>query len=89
MFIVRLYIVLIALGLIGAVAGAYLTNSLLLTGGAAWAVFWLSLEIGLIIHQYQGMARLMAVHDKLIIASIKAQGFELEGVATLEEEETK
>ena len=89
MFIVRLYIVLIALGLIGAVAGAYLANFLLLTGGAAWAVFWLSLEIGLIIHQYQGMARLMAVHDKLIIASIKAQGFELEGVAALEEEETK
>ena len=86
MFVVRLYIVLIALGLIGAIAGAYLSNLLLLTGGAAWAVFWLALEIGLIIHQYRGMARLMAVHDKLIIASIKAQGFEVEGVAALEEE---
>ena len=89
MFIVRLYIVLIGLGLAGAVAGAYLGNPLLLTGGAAWAAFWLALEIGLIIHQYQGMARLMAVHDRLIIASIKAQGFELEGAAALEEEETK
>ena len=88
MVIVRLYIGLILLGLLGAVAGAYLGNTLLLTGGSAWAAFWLSLEVGLIIHQYQGMARLMVVHDKLIIASIKAQGFELEGVASLEEEET-
>lgn len=87
MIVVRLYIGLILLGLIGAVAGAYLGNTLLLTGGAAWAVFWFSLEVGLIIHEYRGMARLMAVHDKLIIASIKAQGFELEGVASLEEEE--
>lgn len=89
MVLVRFYIGLILLGLIGAVAGAYLANALLLTGGAAWAVFWLSLEVGLIIHQYRGMARLMAVHDKLIIASIKAQGFELEGVVSLEEEEGK
>jgi hypothetical protein len=85
--LVRLYIALISLGLIGAVVGAYLGDLLLLTAGAAWAVFWLALEIGLIIHQYRGMARLMAVHDKLIIASIKAQGFELEGVTSLEEEE--
>ena len=89
MAIVRLYVVLIALGLLGAVAGAYLGNILLLTGGAAWAVFWLALEIGLIIYEYRGMAQLMAVHDKLLIATIKALGFELEGVATLEEEETK
>jgi hypothetical protein len=87
MFVVRLYIFLILLGLIAAVAGAYLGNTLLLTSGAAWAVFWFSLEVGLIIHEYQGMARLMAVHDKLIVASIKAQGFELEGMASLEEEE--
>ena len=89
MVTVRLYIVLIALGLLGAVAGAYLGNVLLLTGGASWAIFFLALEIGLIIHQYRGMASLMAVHDKLLIATIKALGFELEGVADLEKEETK
>ena len=89
MVTVRLYTVLIALGLLGAVAGAYFRNVLLLTVGAAWAVFWLALEIGLIIHEYRGLAQLMAVHDKLIIAMIKAQGFELEGVAALEEEERK
>jgi hypothetical protein len=88
MIVVRLYIGLILLGLLAAVAGAYLGNTLLLTGGAAWAAFWFALELGLIIHEYQGMARLMAVHDKLLIASIKAQGFELEGVTSLEEEET-
>ncbi len=89
MILVRLYVGLIGLGLIGTVAGVYLGNPLLTAAGAAWAVFWLALEIGLIIHEYRGMARLMAVHDKLIIASIKAQGFELEGVASLEEEEEK
>jgi hypothetical protein len=90
MFIIRLYVSLIGLGLLGAVAGAYLGNPLLLTGGAAWAVFFLSAEIGLILHEYQGMARLMAVHDKLIVASIKAQGFEIEGMTSaLEEEETR
>jgi hypothetical protein len=87
MIVVRLYIGLILLGLLGAIAGVYLHNLLIATVGAAWALFFFALEVGLIIYQYQGLARLMAVHDKLIIASIKAQGFELEGVASLEEEE--
>ena len=87
MIVVRLYIGLILLGLLGAVAGVYLKDPLIATVGAAWAVFFFALEVGLIIHQYMGLARLMAVHDKLLIASIKAQGFELEGVASLEEEE--
>ena len=88
MLTVRLYIFLILLGLLGAIAGVYLKDFLIATVGAAWALFFFALEVGLIIHEYQGMARLMAVHDKLIIASIKAQGFELEGAASLEEEET-
>lgn len=87
MTVVRLYIALILLGLLGAIAGVYWHNLLIATIGVSWAIFFLALEIGLIIYEYQGMARLMAVHDKLIIASIKAQGFELEGVASLEEEE--
>ena len=89
MSIIRFYVVLIGVGLLAAVTGAYLGNLLLLTAGAAWALFFLALEIGLIINEYQGMARLMAVHDKLIVASIRAQGFEIEGMAALEEEEGK
>jgi len=89
MAIVRLYVTLIALGILAAIAGAYLGNPLILTAGAGWALFWLALEIGVIIREYQGMARLITFHDKLIIASIKAQGVEIEGVAALEEEETK
>ena len=88
---IRLYLGLIAAGNFAAIAGAYYNNLLLTIGGAAWSVFWLAAEIGVVIHEYRAMARLMILHDKLLIASIKAQGFELEGFATFEEipEETQ
>lgn len=84
---IRLYLFLIALGIIATIVGAFQFNLMLLVSGAGWAVFWLAAEIGLIVHEYRGMARLMAVHDKLLVASIRAQGFELEGMAVLEETE--
>ena len=52
MSIIRFYVVLIGVGLLAAVTGAYLGNLLLLTAGAAWALFFLALEIGLIINEY-------------------------------------
>lgn len=75
----NLYPVLIGLSLIVTNLGAYMEKQPILIAGLSAAMFFLSLQIGVILHQYRGMAKLLDIHNGLIIASLKAQGFEIEG----------
>ena len=87
---IRFYTVFIALSVFTAIAGVYFDNRLALVAGAGFAVIFLSLEIGVIIHEYQGMAKLIEIHNNLLVATLKALGFEIEGNINdkIEEEST-
>jgi hypothetical protein len=76
---IRFYIIFISLSVFTAIAGAYFDNRLALVSGAGFAVLFLSLEIGVIIHEYSGMAKLMQIHNNLLVATLKGLGFEIEG----------
>jgi hypothetical protein len=76
---IRFYTIFIALSVFTAIAGAYFNNKLALVSGAGFAIIFLSLEIGIIIHQYSGMAKLVEIHNNLLVATLKAMGYEIEG----------
>lgn len=81
----RIYSTLIALGLIVAIVGVWYARWFVVSLGGGAALFFFSCELGVIIHQYQGMARLLEIHNGLIIASLKAQGYAIEGAFPTEE----
>jgi hypothetical protein len=80
MITARIYMSLIGLGVVAALAGIYFQNWLLAAGGAGLALFFFSLELGLIIDQYMGLAKLTEIHNNLLIGLIRAQGYEIEGI---------
>lgn len=71
--------ILIFLAAANMVAGAWLENWRWTVSGFAAALFFVSLQLGAIYHQYSGIIHLIQILNGLIVASLRAQGYEMEG----------
>ena len=78
-----LYSVLIFIAVANLVAGVWLENWKWAVGGFAAAFFFLSLQLGAIYHQYTGIVQLIQILNGLIVASLRAQGYEMEGTPSI------
>jgi hypothetical protein len=75
----RLYPTLIFFAAAIIVAGVWLENWRLAVSGFSASLFFISLQLGTIYHQYTGIINLIQILNGLIVASLRAQGFEMEG----------
>jgi hypothetical protein len=75
----KLYPILIFIAAANILAGVWVENWRWAVGGFAAALFFLSLQLGTIYHQYTGIINLIQILNGLIVASLRAQGYEMEG----------
>jgi hypothetical protein len=80
----KIYPTLIFLAAANIVAGVWLENWRWAVSGFAASIFFISLQLGSIYHQYTGIVQLIQILNGLIVASLRAQGYEMEGTPTTE-----
>jgi hypothetical protein len=80
----NLYSSLIFIAAMNIVAGVWLENWRWAISGFAASLVFLSLQLGSIYHQYTGIVQLIQILNGLIVASLRAQGYEMEGTPTAE-----
>jgi hypothetical protein len=73
-----IYSILIGLSVVASIISALFSQWLMVICGAGLVFFFFSLQIGTIYHQYAEMAKLLAIHDKLLIAALKGMGYVFE-----------
>jgi hypothetical protein len=83
----NVYSILIFVAAANMVAGTWVENLRWAVGGFAAALFFISLQLGAIYHQYSGIIHLIQILNGLIVASLRAQGYEMEGTPSVPMEE--
>lgn len=83
-----IYPILVILNLVVLVVNVWLGHTQYAVIAGAAAIAFISLQLGAIYHQYAGITRLIQILNGLIVASLKAQGYEMEGTPSAEEEST-